>query len=151
MKIRKATSRDVKRAGELLSKEFSEGLADTIKDLRSRLGFGEVHVAVEDGKVIGVISHIKSWSHFSNYLEGIVVDKKYRGLKVGMKLLDYYIGICRKDQPKKQRYALSSTDVKNKASIKFHRKFGFKELGRIKGLHYGRDEIVFGFDLRRGR
>lgn len=51
------------------------------------------------------------------------------------------------DNLKKQKYALSSTDVSNKASINLHKKMGFKEIGILKGLHYEKDKVFFTYKL----
>ena len=77
-----------------------------------------------------------------------MVAKKHRRKGIAKILLDKYIEVTKKEQPKKQKYALSSTDVTNIPSIKLHLNYGFEKLGRIKELHYGKDEIIFGYKLK---
>ena len=81
------------------------------------------------------------------FIEDLAVSKEYRGQGFAKALLQKFIEISRKEQSKKQPYCLSSTDVTNKASIKLHLRVGFKKLGVIKELHYGKDEIIFGYKL----
>ena len=63
-------------------------------------------------------------------------------------MLEKYVIISKKEQPLKQPYALSSTTANNTASITMHFSFGFVVLGTIKKLHYGKDELIFGYELR---
>lgn len=91
--------------------------------------------------------YLKDYSHYANYLTDFAVSKKHRRKGIGLKLIKKFIEISKKEQPKKQPYALSSTDVNNIASINLHLKAGFVELGRIKKLHYGKDEIFFCYKL----
>ena len=66
-------------------------------------------------------------------------------------LLKKYVKISKAETPKKQSYALSSTNIDNQISIKMHLKFGFEKMGILKKLHYGRDEIFFRYNLRGGK
>ncbi len=122
--------------------EFYKSKDEALADVEQKQKDGTLWVAIVDGKVIGTFGYVREWSHGANYLEGIVVDAEYRRSGIGSKLLERFIQVCREEQTN-QPYALSSTSVDNAASISVHRKMGFEECGIMKGLHYGKDEILF--------
>jgi len=136
----KKAAANILNSGYISPKEFGQFLNQRIK-------LKEGFVAVINQRVVGVLLYARDYSHYANYITDIIVGKDYRRKGVATKLLEKFIQVSRKEQPKKQEYALSSTHVDNKASIKMHLSFGFEELGRVKKLHYGKDEIIFGYKL----
>jgi ribosomal protein S18 acetylase RimI-like enzyme len=104
-------------------------------------------ICVEGEEVLGCLIYEKDYSHYANYIADIAVAKEHRRKGVALKLIEAFIERSKKEQPKKQPYALSSTDVTNEASIALHKKAGFIELGIVKKLHYGKDEVFFGYKL----
>lgn len=121
---------------------------DSYKEARNwvnkRIKAKECILAVEKEDVAGVLLYYRDYSHYANYCGDLAVSKKHRKKGIATKLLKKYVEISKKEQPKKQRLVLSSTDVTNKASIKTHQRAGFKKIGVLKKLHYGKDEIFFG-------
>ena len=95
---------------------------------------------------MGFFTYLAQYSHHANYLADIAIAKNHRRKGYAKELLQKFIEISRK-QRTGNAIALSSTHVDNKASQKMHLSFDFKEIGRIKGLHYGKDEIFYGYDL----
>ncbi|MBS3111727.1 GNAT family N-acetyltransferase [Candidatus Woesearchaeota archaeon] len=85
-------------------------------------------VVLDGNNVVGVLIYARDYSHYANYTEDLVVSKKHRRKGIAKALLKKYIEISRKETPKKQKYALSSTVVSNKASISLHKNIGFKEI-----------------------
>lgn len=63
----------------------------------------------------------------------IYADKKYRNKGVGIKIIKKLIQLARK-----QGYhtMISGIDASNSGSINFHKKFGFKEVGRFNQIGY---------------
>ena len=116
--------------------------------LNKKIKTNESFVALDNNDVVGVLIYARDYSHYANYTEDLAVSKKHRRKGIAKALLKKYIEISRKETPKKQKYALSSTDVSNKASISLHKKIGFKEIGKLKKLHYGKDEDFFAYKLR---
>ncbi len=123
-------------------------LTSVKKHLHQKIKTKESFVALSDNEVVGVLIYSRDYSHYANYVEGLVVSKKYRDKGIAQKLLKKYIDVSKKETPNKQKYTLSSTDVSNKASINLHKKSGFKEIGILKNLHYGKDEVFFAHRLR---
>lgn len=135
-------------AAKILFEVYYSSIDSAKKRLLQKIKTKESFVALDNNVVLGVLAYARDYSHYANYAEDIVVSKKHRKKGIAQKLLEKYIEVSRKETPKKQRYALSSTDITNKASINLHKKVGFREIGRLKGLHYGKNEIFFAYKLR---
>ncbi len=148
MKVIRANKTHAKYLAEILVEAYFDSKKLALKHVREKINDMSCFVAVERGVVLGLFTYLRDFSHYSNYLEDIAVKKSFRRKGVAKILLQKFIKISRKEQPRKQKYVLSSTDITNKISIKMHLNFGFKKLGLIKGLHYGKDEIIFGYSLR---
>lgn len=147
MKITFAQKKHTLNASKILVEAYYDTLKSAKQVIKRKISSKEVLLALEGETVVGVLIFTKDYSHYANYIEDIVVSNGHRRKGISQKLLARYVKISRKQQPKKQKWALSSTNVKNNASIKMHKKFGFKVLGIVKKLHYGTDEIIFGYRL----
>lgn len=106
-----------------------------------------IHVCVEiDGKVMGLGRIGRKPMDANRHVGtiGIGLAKKYRGLKIGKKLMEILLDEGRKCL--NLRLVESSFYDGNKASENLHRSVGFKEAGRIPDgcNYYGKyiDEIV---------
>ncbi len=128
-------------------KENFKSLKEAKNYLKNKIKSKSVYTAVENEEVLGLFVYDRNYSHDANILSYIVVSKKHRRKGVAFALLNKFVELCRKQQPKKQKYALSSANESNIRSIKMHLKFGFVKLGTIKKLHYDKDEIFFGYKL----
>ncbi|MCE7735354.1 MAG: GNAT family N-acetyltransferase [Candidatus Heimdallarchaeota archaeon] len=100
----------------------------------------------ENSKLVGFFYYLFQYSHHANYLADICVSKSSQGKGYSKHLLAKYVEIS-KEQRKKNKITLSSTHLDNKASQKMHLKFGFEEIGILRGLHYGTDEIFYAYNL----
>ena len=147
IRVIRIKDKHIREAAKVLAEAYNISVNNAKKDITSKKRNEKWFVAIKDNRVAGVLGYFFDYSHYANFIEDLAVSKKYRRQGVGKALLHKFIEISRKEQPKKQPYCLSSTDVTNKASIKLHLGFGFKKLGTIKKLHYGKDEIIFGYKL----
>lgn len=100
----------------------------------------------ENNKICGFLTYLYQYSHYANIIEDICVINEHRGKNYSYKLLNKFIEISRA-QKTKNSIALSSTDESNVASQKMHEGFGFKKIGTLKGIHYGKDEFFYSYDL----
>jgi len=81
----------------------------------------------EKGKVVGYLifspkTEYDEWYGKHVYLNEIAVSKKYRGKGIGKNLMNSFLKIC-----KKKRASIKvDTLIKNKRTIEFYKKFGFK-------------------------
>ena len=146
MRVIRTQKKHIVKAAKVLHSAYFDTIAEAKKDLRESIK--NSFVVVEGDEVMGVCTYAPDYTHYAHYLTDIVVAKKHRRKGVANLLLQKFIEVSKKEQPRKQPYAYSSTDVTNKASIKMHLGFGFKKVGIIKKLHYGKDEIFFGYKLR---
>ena len=102
------------------------------------------HIGTE---AVGVMTYVRRFTHSANFGQDLLVKENQRRKGIGKALLEKFISISRQEQPKHQQIVLSSTAADNKISVKLHKKSGFTQIGKIKGLHYGKDEIFFGYKL----
>lgn len=89
-----------------------------------------------DNKVIGFGSYgiFRPWDGYRFSVEhSIYVSENYRGLGFGKKLLRKLI-ILAKEQG--FHTMVAGIDAENLISIDFHKKYGFKEIGRFKEIGY---------------
>ncbi len=147
IKITLTQGKHVSAAAKILFEAYYSSVSNAKSDLNKKIKTKESFVALDGGEVVGVLIYARDYSHYANYAEDIAVSKKHRGRGIAKALLKKYVEVSRKETPKKQKYALSSTDVSNRASIGLHKKAGFKEIGRLKGLHFGKDEVFFACKL----
>ncbi|NQZ85131.1 MAG: GNAT family N-acetyltransferase [Nanoarchaeales archaeon] len=106
-----------------------------------------LYLLFENENLIGFFNYFYQYSHFANYLEDISVNKNYQKKGYSKYLLSKYIEIS-KEQKTKNVIALSSTHLTNKTSQQMHKSFGFEEIGTLKKLHYGIDEIFYAYNLK---
>ncbi len=147
MKIVSLKRSHVDDAARVMAEAYNISYRLAKKEITSKERKEEWMVAIIDCKVAGFMGYFFDHSHYANFLEDIAVSKEHRHKGVATALLKKFVEISRKSQPKKQPYCLSSTKISNKASIRLHLGFGFRKLGTLKKLHYGQDEIFFGYKM----
>lgn len=145
--IIKAEKKHLQIIAELLVQEWYDSIEEAKEQVILKINNNECYIKLINEEIVGLFMYSRDYSHYANYLEDLLVAKKYRRKGIALELLKKYIEISKRETPKKQKWALSSTDKNNLASIKTHIKAGFEEIGIINGLHYGTDEIMFGFNL----
>lgn len=148
MKVIAGKNTDVKKILKIMIKTYFSSLKEAKEYIKNKIKNKECFTVYQNKELLGFLTYHRDYSHDANYVGSIVVSKKHRRKGISKLLLKKFIEISKKEQPKKQKYALSSTDATNINSIKMHLSIGFKEIGRIKKLHYGKDEIIFGYVLR---
>lgn len=148
MRIIAARKRHVDTAAHILAEAYYDSFKEAKRRVIQKMKTKEIFVAIENGSVIGVMIYSRDYSHYANFIEDISVSIGHRRRGAALGLIRKFVEISRKETPKKQKYALSSTDARNKASISLHKKAGFMQIGRLRGLHYGKDEIFFAYELR---
>jgi [ribosomal protein S18]-alanine N-acetyltransferase len=122
MIIREFKRPDVKRVLEIEMTSFSDPYpANILVDIYN-LGAGFL-VAQENNRVVG---YIIFWIKFEDegHIISIAVDKNYRRLEVGSKLVETSIETFKKFQVKEIKLEVR---VGNKGARKFYSKLGFKE------------------------
>jgi ribosomal protein S18 acetylase RimI-like enzyme len=102
----------------------------------------EILIAKDNDNIIGLLRFNYIWST-RPYIEYIYVKKEKRGLGIGKQLLkfleEYLID-------NKYAYLFSSTEEQDKAAIEWHKRNGFKEMGKLTDLNLPHDttaEIFF--------
>lgn len=148
IKISLAQTKHAQLGAKILNESYYDSISLAKQEIKLKIKTKECLVALVDKEVAGILLYTRSYSHYANYIDDIVVAKKYRGKGIAKLLLKKYIEISKKSTPTKQKYALSSTNITNKISINLHKSIGFKEIGTLKGLHYGKDEVFFAYKLR---
>ncbi len=120
--------------------------SETKAKIHFKKNIENLYLLFVDNKLAGFFDYIYQYSHYANYLSNICIAKGFNGKGYSKHLLNKYIELS-KEQRTKNKIALSSTHKSNKISQNMHLKFGFKEIGILKALHYGEDEIFYAYDL----
>ncbi|MBM3304046.1 MAG: GNAT family N-acetyltransferase [Candidatus Aenigmarchaeota archaeon] len=105
-----------------------------------RVGEGELIVAEEGGKVAGYVAFRRH--HFGDnwYIEELAVHPDFRRRGAASALLKRVERLC----ARRKAGLLSSTDSKNRASLNFHRKSGFRREGSVRNMFLDGDtEVIF--------
>jgi|TARA_B100002003_G_C13891895_1_gene434879 ribosomal protein S18 acetylase RimI-like enzyme len=133
---------------DLFSKTFGNGdYFDSINEAKehfnSKLSEKRLYLLFDDdNNLVGFFDYLFQYSHNANYLYNIAVSSKFRKKGYSNYLLSKYIEVS-KNEKTNNPFALSSTHTTNKISQKMHLGFGFKEIGILKGLHFGREDEIF--------
>ena len=128
-------------------------LPDVDKDSARSLWFSpgaKVYIAYLDSVPVAtryiVDNKIGLGSHVAN--TGVMIDKRYRGQGLGKQMMEFAI-----KQAKELGYRaiqLNLVVVKNEASIKICKQFGFKIIGTLPGaFHYKQKEYVDAYVMFR--
>ncbi|MBC6999463.1 GNAT family N-acetyltransferase [Cytophaga sp. FL35] len=97
-------------------------------------------VAEIENEVIGFGSYgtFRPWAAYRFSVEhSIYVHKDFQGQGVGKVLMVHLIELAKKEG---YRTMLAGVDASNTASVAFHKKFGFKEVGIFKQVGYKFDK-----------
>ena len=151
MKIRKATSNDVKGIANVLVQSYN------IKDLKEGISVFKNEtkknhnyiVAEENGKIIGIVTWLMQGlpKHQLCELDRIAVLPEYRGKGVSRKLFDALVKDAKsfyKKNKSKLRKLYLLTHADNERAHKFYEKLGFKHETTLKQHYYkDKDEYVY--------
>lgn len=121
--IKEAKIEEAQEIRRLEEKVWGEEVVNKY-DIPMFVRFGHVFVAKDNDKIIGAIC-----SYFTKnselYICDLVVDKNYRGRKIGMNL---YKALIKKT---KQVSLISFINHKSIESLKLHKKLGFKTIKKV--------------------
>jgi [ribosomal protein S18]-alanine N-acetyltransferase len=137
MIIREFKRPDVKRVLEIEIASFSDPYpANILVDIYN-LGAGFL-VAQENNRVVG---YIIFWIKFEDegHIISIAVDKSYRRMQVGSKLVETSLNIFKKYNVKRIKLEVR---VGNKGARKFYRKMGFKEEKIVEDYYDDNEDAV---------
>lgn len=142
-----AKESQVDEVAKIFTNEHFDSFEEVKEHYLKKIKTKEAYVALLNGEIVGAFGYRRVILTMEIIFPNIVVSDDHRRKGIATALMNKFIEVSKKEQSKKQKYALSSTSVTNEASINMHLKFGFKNLGTIKELHFGEDEIFFGYDL----
>ncbi|MES5869126.1 streptothricin N-acetyltransferase SatA [Bacillus cereus group sp. RP32] len=101
-----------------------------------------IYIAILHDQIIGVMVLKKNWNHYA-YIEDIKVDKKYRSLGVGRRLIEQATQWAKENN---MPGLMLETQNNNVAACKFYEKCGFVIGGFdffiYKGIHEESDEVA---------
>ncbi len=137
MIIREFKRPDVKRVLEIEMASFSDPYpANILVDIYN-LGAGFL-VAQENNRVVG---YIIFWIKFEDegHIISIAVDKSYRRMEVGSKLVETSLNIFKKFNVRRIKLEVR---VGNKRARKFYSKMGFKEEKIVEDYYDDNEDAV---------
>ena len=143
MKIRKFIPQDLKRVYEIENMSFDELYGINMFKQLYDMGVGFL-VAEKDNYVIG---YVMFWMKYENqgHIISIAVDKNYRRMKVGFKLLSRAVSILA--MLPLEKIILEVREDNNEA-VEFYKKFGFEIERRVPNYYNNKiGAIVMCFDL----
>ncbi|EMI9087535.1 MULTISPECIES: streptothricin N-acetyltransferase SatA [Bacillus] len=101
-----------------------------------------IYIAILHDQIIGVMVLKKNWNHYA-YIEDIKVDKKYRSLGVGRRLIEQATQWAKESN---MPGIMLETQNNNVAACRFYEKCGFVIGGLdflvYKGIHEVSDEVA---------
>lgn len=119
----------------ILSSEWKAKFEDGMNKKNEEMGWRKIWVAInEENKIVGHID-IRSLNQLNTehrVLLGMGVDRNFRNLKIGQKLLEFIIDYCRNNQK------ISWIDLQvladNIPAIRLYKKMKFEQLSTIKDM-----------------
>ena len=103
---------------------------------------GYIFFAIYNNEIVGVVSFINQKTFFE--LSKMAVLPKYRGLKIGQKLVEYCITFARNKQ---WENIILYSSTKLVPAITLYKKMGFKEIPLEENSHYDRSDIKMLLEL----
>lgn len=102
-----------------------EKVTNTVEQMIEENDYFETIVACkDDGEIVGIALYFYAyytWVGKSLYLDDLIVRKKYRGNKIGTKLLEEVLKIARENNCKRVRWQVLDW---NKPAIEFYKEYG---------------------------
>ena len=134
MRIRKFVPEDLKRVFEIENMSFDQSYGINMFKQLYDMGIGFL-VAEKEGYVIG---YVMFWIKYENqgHIISIAVDKNYRRMKAGSRLLSKAIAIL---SLLPIRTIFLEVRESNSGAVEFYKNFGFK-IDRVVPGYYDNDE-----------
>lgn len=101
-------------------------------------------VAEIDGQIVGYLRYGFIWDLELPFVEMMRVLPNKRKLGIGRKLMEALIHVAKANEFTE---LISSTGANNKDSQSFHKKIGFKEIGKLPLIKDDHEEIFFRYDF----
>lgn len=138
IKITPMTLKNIQTISPILEKDFDDFWSTSLLEQELNNENSYLVVAKKDNEIVGFASlwNVLEEAHLTN----IVVKKNYRKQKIGAKLLEHLISIC-----KDKKYTLLTLEVNesNLPAIELYKKFGFTQVGtRPKYYNHKEDAIL---------
>jgi len=131
MKIRRATKKDIREIAKIMLEEFSKppfkekvAISSVIESLNFYFKIGKVFVAIEDGKIVGVVVFkIEQWWEGPVVLiEDLAIGEDFKKRGIGRGLMEMVEVYARKINVK----AVSFATHKKSPAVKFYVKQGYR-------------------------
>jgi len=90
-----------------------------------------LYIAITENKIVGtfellIMDNLAHCGKPSGIIEDVIVDSNYRSMGIGKKMMEFAMGICKKQGCYK--LALSSNSIRERAHI-FYKNLGFEQHG----------------------
>ena len=120
------TSADVERVNILLQQLSDRNLTIDFKKLKRCMKNGFIFTARDNNVLIGfaLLTQLEKITNFAGTVEDIVVDKKYRGKKIGLRLMNNLLAKARK---LKMQYTDLTSNAKRVVAQNLYKKIGFEK------------------------
>jgi len=115
------------------------------KKIDHKIKQDEIIIATNDDKIVGLIRLGFIWST-RPYMEYIYVDEQFREKGIGKALLAFLEDYLKKNQ---YGYLFSSSEEDEKAAREWHKKNGFKEIGKLPKINLPFDETSEVFFIKK--
>lgn len=140
MKIRFMKKEDISRSTKLYYEIWPEDKGIK-KYFQEKVKKKEGYVAIENKKIAGILAFTKIFFDEADYLDEVIVVKKFRNRGIASTLIKKFEENAKK---RKSRRIFSSTEPTNKISIKMHKKLDYKRAGYIDDMWKEREkQIIF--------
>lgn len=132
MKIRKANSKDFRKIANLMNEEFSKSpfneksnLKDILKSIRFFYKIGNINLAVENKKIVGVIvfKQEQYWEGPAILIEDLAISKDFQKKGIGKSLMNN----LEKYAKRKKINSIYFLTHKKSSAIAFYKKLGYKQ------------------------
>ena len=105
---------------------------------KSKIQNSEIILAKEENEIVGILRLNYIWST-RPYIEFIFVKQEKRNLGIGKQLLQFLEDYLVKSE---YAYLFSSSEEQDPKAIEWHKKNGFKEMGKLTDLNLPHDKTA---------
>jgi L-amino acid N-acyltransferase YncA len=147
MRIRRAKSSDIGQIYRLGSKDFKKEEWFTKKIILNLIRFspGLCWVLEDKGKIIGARLFLENCGKKTVWGWLVIIEKHHRHHHLGTLLFEK---TCQELRKLGFRRILTDVEADNKISINWHKKVGYKRIGRVRDwFDEGVDAIIFKKDI----
>ena len=146
IKIEYATLEDVSACHKIDEQDDFYDYGTWEESFKRAVERDELLIAQLGEEIVGYLRFGFIWDLELPFIEMLRVLPKSRKLGVGRKLVQELIRVC---EEKEFSGLVSSTGENNKVSIEFHKRLGFKEIGKLQLIENDNEEVFFRYDLNK--